>query len=135
VIGLTSAANTDFVKSLGCYDEVVTYNDVTSLPADQPVALVDMAGNSELRAKTASAFRRPNENIPGGSGSHTAARRRTNRIAGRQPLGSSRPTRFANGPRNGDRAASTPGSARRGRVLLRCWTDGSRSAKAAAKRR
>jgi len=38
VIGLTSAANTDFVKSLGCYDEVVTYNDVTSLPADQPVA-------------------------------------------------------------------------------------------------
>ena len=26
----------DFVKSLGCYDEVVTYDDVTSLPADQP---------------------------------------------------------------------------------------------------
>jgi hypothetical protein len=50
-IGLTSAANTDFVKSLGCYDEVVTYDRVTSLPADQPVAFVDMAGNSELRAK------------------------------------------------------------------------------------
>jgi hypothetical protein len=51
VIGLTSAGNTDFVKSLGCYDEVVTYDRVASLPTDQPVAFVDMAGNSELRAK------------------------------------------------------------------------------------
>src|SRR5216683_7198005 len=51
VIGLPSAANTDFVRTLGCYDEVVTYDQVTSLPPDQPVAFVDMAGNSELRAK------------------------------------------------------------------------------------
>jgi hypothetical protein len=51
VIGLTSAANTDFVKSLGCYDEVVTYDNVKSLPVDSPVAFVDMAGNSELREK------------------------------------------------------------------------------------
>ncbi len=50
VIGLTSAANADFVRSLGCYHEVVTYDCVTSLPTDRPVALVDMAGNSELRA-------------------------------------------------------------------------------------
>jgi hypothetical protein len=49
VIGLTSAANTDFVGSLGCYDEVVTYDRVTSMPSDQPVAFVDMAGNSALR--------------------------------------------------------------------------------------
>jgi hypothetical protein len=49
VIGLTSASNTDFVKSLGCYDDVVTYDRVTSLPADTPVAFVDMAGNSGLR--------------------------------------------------------------------------------------
>jgi hypothetical protein len=51
VIGLTSAANTDFVRSLGCYDDVVTYDGVTSLPSNSPVAFVDMAGNSELRAK------------------------------------------------------------------------------------
>jgi hypothetical protein len=50
VVGLTSASNTGFVKSLGCYDEVVTYDDVTSLPPDRPVAFVDMAGNSDLRA-------------------------------------------------------------------------------------
>ena len=49
VIGLTSAANADFVGSLGCYDEVVTYDRVTSLPSDRPVAFVDMAGNSALR--------------------------------------------------------------------------------------
>jgi len=49
VVGLTSAANVPFVKSLGCYHEVVTYNDVTSMPSDSPVAYVDMAGNSELR--------------------------------------------------------------------------------------
>lgn len=51
VIGLTSAPNTNFVKSLGCYDDVITYDRVTSLPADIPVAFVDMAGNSELREK------------------------------------------------------------------------------------
>src|SRR5436190_504168 len=46
VIGLTSAPNADFVNSLGCYHEVVTYDRVSSLPSDSPVALVDMAGNS-----------------------------------------------------------------------------------------
>jgi hypothetical protein len=51
VIGLTSAANVEFVKSLGCYDEVVTYDRVTSLPSDLPVAFVDMAGNSALRER------------------------------------------------------------------------------------
>jgi hypothetical protein len=51
VIGLTSVANAAFVRSLRCYDEVVAYNDVTSLPADQPVAYVDMAGSSDLRER------------------------------------------------------------------------------------
>jgi hypothetical protein len=51
VIGLTSASNTKFVESLGCYDEVITYDRVTSLPSNAPVAFVDMAGNSELRER------------------------------------------------------------------------------------
>jgi hypothetical protein len=50
VIGLTSPANAPFVGSLGCYDKVVAYDEVTSLPADRPVAFVDMAGSSALRA-------------------------------------------------------------------------------------
>ena len=34
VIGLTSAGNAGFVASLGCYDDVVTYDRMTSLPQD-----------------------------------------------------------------------------------------------------
>jgi hypothetical protein len=51
VIGLTSPGNTAFVRSLGCYDEVVTYDQVASIPSDSPVAFVDMAGSSDLREK------------------------------------------------------------------------------------
>jgi hypothetical protein len=51
VIGLTSPRNTAFVTSLGLYDEVITYDRVTSLPANQPVVFVDMAGDSALRAR------------------------------------------------------------------------------------
>ena len=57
VIGLTSAGNSGFVASLGCYDEVVSYDRVTSLPSDAPVAFVDMAGNSALRAELHHHFR------------------------------------------------------------------------------
>jgi Protein of unknown function (DUF2855) len=51
VIGLTSAANAGFVEKLGCYDQIVTYDRVTSPPPDTPVALVDMAGNSDVRER------------------------------------------------------------------------------------
>lgn len=51
VIGLTSAANADFVRSLGCYHEVVLYDEIEMLQTDSPVAFVDMAGNSALRAR------------------------------------------------------------------------------------
>src|ERR1700733_14034091 len=37
VIGPTSAGNDDFVRSLGCYDDVVTYDQIESLPSDSPV--------------------------------------------------------------------------------------------------
>ncbi|MDJ0767878.1 MAG: DUF2855 family protein [Ilumatobacter sp.] len=47
VVGLTSAGNVGFVERLGCYDRVVTYDDVASLP-DGPAALVDMSGNASV---------------------------------------------------------------------------------------
>lgn len=50
VIGLTSAGNTAFVNSLGCYDAVVTYDEIATLDATQSVAFVDMAGNAIVRA-------------------------------------------------------------------------------------
>jgi NADPH:quinone reductase-like Zn-dependent oxidoreductase len=48
-IGLTSARNRDFVQSLGFYDEVVLYDEIGGLPADEPAVIVDMAGSGELR--------------------------------------------------------------------------------------
>ena len=50
VIGLTSQANVAFVEGLGCYDQVLAYDQLASLPADQPVVYVDMAGNGQLRS-------------------------------------------------------------------------------------
>jgi hypothetical protein len=50
VVGLTSAANAPFVRGLGCYDRVVTYDRLGTLPAGVPAAFVDMAGNGGLAA-------------------------------------------------------------------------------------
>jgi len=47
VIGLTSPSNRDFVEGLGCYDLVVTYDDIDSLPAG-PTVSIDFAGNQQV---------------------------------------------------------------------------------------
>jgi hypothetical protein len=49
VIGLTSAANKSFVTDLGCYDVVLTYEDIDRLPIE-PSVMVDMAGSGSVRA-------------------------------------------------------------------------------------
>jgi len=49
VTGLTSPANVSFVRQLGLYDEVLTYDEVASLPSE-PSAYVDMSGNRGLLA-------------------------------------------------------------------------------------
>ena len=48
VVGLTSARNVGFVERLGCYDRVLRYDQVSALAQDEPVVLVDMAGNHEV---------------------------------------------------------------------------------------
>lgn len=48
-VGLTSARNLDFVRKLGCYDEVVTYDEVASLDGARPTVYVDMAGSDGVR--------------------------------------------------------------------------------------
>lgn len=50
VIGLTSPGNMAFVRSLGCYDEVLSYGALDSLPRHRAV-FVDMAGNATLRRR------------------------------------------------------------------------------------
>jgi hypothetical protein len=48
-IGLTSAANRDFVARTGLYDHIVTYDAVATLPLESSV-FVDMAGNRKVLA-------------------------------------------------------------------------------------
>ena len=50
-IGLTSRRNAAFVASLGLYDRVVTYDALTTLPADLRVVTVDVAGDPATLAK------------------------------------------------------------------------------------
>ena len=50
VVGLTSPRNADFVRALGCYDEVLTYDEVGALAGGGKVAYVDMSGDGALRA-------------------------------------------------------------------------------------
>lgn len=48
VLGLTGAANVEFVKSLGLYSEFATYEDIPNLDAARPSAFIDMAGSAPI---------------------------------------------------------------------------------------
>lgn len=50
VIGLTSPANKAFVASLGCYDQVVLYDDIDQQLGVNSAMIVDLAGNTRVRA-------------------------------------------------------------------------------------
>jgi hypothetical protein len=52
VVGLTSASNEAFVRGLGCYDRVITYDRIGSLSRDTPAVFVDMAGNGAVVGAT-----------------------------------------------------------------------------------
>ena len=47
-VGLTSAGNVDFTTSLGCYDVVLPYDEISALD-NEPTAYVDCAGSTPLR--------------------------------------------------------------------------------------
>jgi len=47
-IGITSTGNVAFCEGLGCYDRVLSYEEVASLDATQPVVMVDMAGSAKV---------------------------------------------------------------------------------------
>jgi hypothetical protein len=50
IIGVTSTRNHGFTHRLGCYDEVVTYDEIDDLPAATPIVSIDMAGNGPVLA-------------------------------------------------------------------------------------
>ncbi|MGA3525493.1 DUF2855 family protein [Melissospora conviva] len=49
LVGLTSPGNVEFTRSLGCYDEVVSYDDLGTLDA-VPTAYLDLSGAPATRA-------------------------------------------------------------------------------------
>ena len=49
IVGLTSPGNLDFCRSLGCYDELRTYDAVAGMDRSVPSVYVDFAGNAGLR--------------------------------------------------------------------------------------
>ena len=49
MVGLTSPANLAFTRGLGCYDQVLGYDELTTLPASTPVVYVDFSGSAALR--------------------------------------------------------------------------------------
>ncbi len=51
VRGLTSSKNADFVRSLGIYHDVVTYENITTMDRRLATAYVDMAGNRQVLEK------------------------------------------------------------------------------------
>lgn len=56
IVGLTSAGNAAYVKSLGLYDEVVTYDAIGAMDAGVASAMVDMAGNPQVAASVHNHF-------------------------------------------------------------------------------
>jgi hypothetical protein len=58
VVGLTSPHNEAFVNRLGCYDKVVAYEDISSLPSNKSTVFVDMAGDGRVLRDVHSHFRR-----------------------------------------------------------------------------
>ncbi|WP_165401498.1 DUF2855 family protein [Herbihabitans rhizosphaerae] len=49
LVGLTSAANTEFVAGLAGYDRAVAYSDIASADLAGPVMLIDIAGSADIR--------------------------------------------------------------------------------------
>lgn len=47
-VGLTSASNREFTESLGCYEQVVTYDEIAGMPKRTSV-FVDVAGDAGVR--------------------------------------------------------------------------------------
>lgn len=50
VTGLTSPGNLAFTRGLGCYDAVLGYDDIATLPPEVPTVYVDMSGSAPVRA-------------------------------------------------------------------------------------
>jgi len=56
VVGLSAARNLAFAQGLGCYDAVLDYAALDTLPATEPTVYVDMSGSAALRGRVHAHF-------------------------------------------------------------------------------
>ena len=116
-VGLTSRGNKAFTESLGCYEQVLTYDEVATLPP-APSVYVDVAGDPELRhggARGAGGAPAAQRRRRGGACSGPTQRRAMSRPSPARGRPSSSPrTRCASATPTGGRAASRRVTPRRG---------------------
>ena len=48
VIGLTSSRNVDFVNQLGCYESVLSYDELEQIDTNRAALIIDMSGNGDV---------------------------------------------------------------------------------------
>lgn len=56
LVGLTSPSKRAFCESLGCYSQVLAYDELDRIPAETPCVYVDFAGNADLRKRVQARF-------------------------------------------------------------------------------
>jgi Protein of unknown function (DUF2855) len=113
VVGLTSTANLDFCRSLGCYAQVLPYDALDTLPADGPLVYVDFAGNGSLRQAVHQRFERLAYSCSIG-GTHV------DQLAGARDLPGPRPTLFF-APAQAKKRAADWGAADFNQRLVAAW--------------
>jgi hypothetical protein len=85
IIGVTSSRNHAFTHRLGCYDEVVTYDEIDDLPAATPIVSIDMAGNGPVLATVHTHFGEQLKHSMAVGRSHHDAPSRGAALAGPKP--------------------------------------------------
>lgn len=86
IVGLTSAAHVEFVRSLGCYDAVLTYDQLDTLEAQTPTVYVDFAGDAELRRRIHTHFADALKFSSSVGGSHWSALGSAHDLPGPRPV-------------------------------------------------
>jgi hypothetical protein len=86
IVGLTSAARVEFVRSLGCYDAVLAYDQLNTLEAKTPTVYVDFAGDAELRRRIHTHFADALKFSSSVGGSHWSALGSARDLPGPRPV-------------------------------------------------
>lgn len=85
VIGVTSSRNHAFTHALGCYDEVVTYEEIARVPRVAPIVSIDMAGSGPVLAQVHEHFGDQLRHSMAIGRSHHEAPGRTGELPGPKP--------------------------------------------------